>query len=320
MSDLDGLTRKVMDRTYAPKPRRRVAYVGKQDNTIDVPGRDYYIYVRASQTRAEYVVYDPERKAPRFPGVPVYVKERENAPGRYEVEGISSTTPPATIAASVGSAALIYGGADQLIVDQRQIKQGQVHQTSPASMKYTLNGFTVWNSDGATVVDTQTSGTISAPASGFARWDAVSIDPSDWSLTTTTGTPYNKDFPELGAVPDVPAGEMYFGKIRITDTTTELRDGRNIEPAPPYFTEPASSGASALDDLDDAAITSAADGDALIYDSSSSDFENVQTRAPVLIESQTLSTTASSVTFSTIPTKYRVLVLDILARTDRTGR
>ena len=220
------------------KPARRIAFVGKRDGTITTD-REYYIYVRAnSLVGPEYQVYDPGKIAPRTPGVVVEVVEREGAAGRFEIKGFAGSTPPSVIAKTTGSQSQQYGGADQLIIDQRQLKQGTMHQTNPASMKVTINAFTIEEGPTRHSVSTQTTGTITAPGAGLARWDTVSIDPFDFSLTVTTGTPYNKNFPEAGVKPAQPTSEILFGNITLNDGTTSLLDGRNISPSPPYFQMP----------------------------------------------------------------------------------
>ena len=220
------------------KPARRIAFVGKRDGTI-TSDRKHYIYVRAnSLVGPEYQVYDPGKLAPRTPGVVVNVVEREGAAGRFEVEGFAGSTPPSVIAKTTGSQSQQYGGPDQLIVDQRQLKQGTLHQTNPASMTVTINAFSIEEGPTRHRVSTQTTGTITAPGAGLARWDTVSIDPFDFSLTVTTGTPYNKNFPEAGVKPAHPTSEIFFGNITLHDGTTSLLDGRNISPSPPYFQMP----------------------------------------------------------------------------------
>jgi len=237
MTGFDGLpaaTQEELQRTYQKRASRRMVLVGKIDNTIET-GRDFFIWVRDPASGAEEMAYDSRHIAPRYPGTPIHLKEREGAWGRYEVDTISDSAPSMIIAQNTGSAALSYGGVDQLIVDQRQIKQGLIHQTNPPSMKYTLTAFKVREGGKVHEIAGQDSDTISAPSAGNARWDVVSINLSSWTLTTTAGWPFDKNYPESGSKPYIPTGEMFLGYLRITDETTSLRDAKNIHPELPYF-------------------------------------------------------------------------------------
>ena len=200
------------------KHSRRIAFVGKRDGTI-TSDREHYIYVRANSTVGpEYQVYDPGKLAPRTPGVAVEVVEREGAAGRFEVKGFAGSTPASVIAKSTGSQSQQYGGPDMQVIDQRALKQGTIHQTNPASMKVTINAFRLEEGPTRHSVSTQTTGTITAPGAGLARWDTISIDPFDFSLTVTTGATYNKNFPESGVKPAHPTDEAR-GHVRTNNPT-----------------------------------------------------------------------------------------------------
>jgi len=239
LGGIDGLpVQEEFDRQYQRRARSQVAYVGRRDGTI-TGTRSYYIYVRDfSVNGPEYQVYDPGRNAPRIPGVPVTIVEDEFVPGRYMVKSVASFAPPAVIESQSGPMALQYGGADMLIVDQRQIKQGRIHQTETPGMTVTLEGFTVLEGGTVHTVSTQDTSTITAPSAGNARWDVVSVDPFDWTVTVTSGVAFDKNYPSAGVKPDCPTSEIFVGYVRSNDSTTDLRDIRNIDPDQPYFTIP----------------------------------------------------------------------------------
>lgn len=226
---------------FERKLRRLIAYTAKRDGTLEVPDRPYYIYVRfGSLTGPEGVVYDARRAAPRMNGVAIQLVERVLAPGEFEVERVADSATPSIINMQYSPRRLEYGGPDPVIIDHRQIKQGLLNQTNPPSMVVHVGEFGYDEWDGSKFVDhtvaAQDTGTITAPAAGLARWDAISWDTADELLNVTTGTPFSKLLPEAGDKPAYPDGDRPLGYIRLDDATTALQNGVNIYPKPPYFT------------------------------------------------------------------------------------
>lgn len=233
---LNILAREI-DSTYQRQQRKRLGFVGDRSGTILVSGRDYHIYVRmGSLLGPVQVVYDAARKAPRIAGAPVELREREGAPGRYEVAGLSGTASPQIVNYANSPRRFEYGGSDVLVIDQRQIKQGLLRQNNPANMKVRVNAFTVYHNGAYKTFPEQETGTISAPAAGLARWDAISGDLSALTLSVSTGTAGNKAYPQTLTKPDFALFEMPLGFVYLDDQTTALKIGANIHPKAPYFT------------------------------------------------------------------------------------
>lgn len=230
---------------YGATKHRQVGYIGDYNNVVDVPDRPGWIYVRAGSTGGPVRrVFDGKRVAPRVVGAIVYYEEMAHAPGHYQVVDLATSNSAQVLAqAGFSPRRFEYGGADAIIIDWRQIKQGLVTQTETPSMRLRVGAFCFyWDGALYAVEEQQLATAITAPATGYARWDRVGIDVSTLLLDVVTGTPGDKSFPELLAKPTIPADFLPLADVLIYDTTTALLNGANIRSIQPYYTWQSGSG------------------------------------------------------------------------------
>jgi len=203
-----------------------LAFIGRHDGVVSVPGRSGYIYVRYGDTPAIEVFN--KRVAPML-SIPVFVGYDPLEPNLFQVLSTAISTPEYATSAvipmftSPHNASHLYGGGDPVFLEKRQLLPSRIGPSAASSLLLDIYPDVVYN---GAVVDQIAHQSVDltrfVPGSGSSCY--VLITETSGSVSVTPGSTVLGTTPAITDIPTAPGGAMVMGAVRLYGGMTGIND------------------------------------------------------------------------------------------------